>query len=793
MSLKFFSNKFLIFFSFLFSFLALAFFSSYKIPALSNYISLDANKNLVLLLLSTIALILYVVFAVSKKEIYLPDNKLVRLIFLLFPVVVLLSSLFSGNFVNSLFGKYVFLQSGASYIAIFFLTYIISSYFKIAKRMSWLLFVLANFFVSISVILGILLVQFGASNIANKMVFFVDNWDTVSAVCGVVIIFSLVYYETIAYTKLQKIISGILLGLHLLLLVFVIMPDIWYILSLASLFVFIIATRKEKHLEEGEIKKKKGPIFYKKLSFYVLVVSVVFSVIFMFSGSFTSKLANNIANFSNKYFGVNYNFVKPKLNLSMSLAGAEIKSGRLLGAGPAEFYKVWQSKRPQSVMNSNYWSTDFSSSYSAFTTSLVTLGVVGTALVVFILVIILINIWHKIRSKGRENSYLDLDDENKFYFLASVTLFIYSVLLYFLFVNVMISVTLLALSIGFILPYIVKWKETSPSKLIYGVMFLLTLVVLASTVANLNRVRSAYVAGKAMSAYQASGDLNALENSLLKSVRISSDDSNYRLLTQYYVFKTRQILNSNATNTEQLQKDVITAMNNAIMAAQTAISLDGKDYNNYVNLAGAEGFIMTFDKQNRDTEYQSAKAAYEKALSLNPKSPSIYLSLAQLEYAYSQNNESTIANIQQAINIKPNYSSAFYLLSQLAVQNNNRDGAIQYASEAIKSDSQNVDAYLQYGILTLNKKNLSQDELNQAYTAFVSVLNMDPNNITAAYYLAITYTLAKEMDKAKEVVNALKNALPNDSRILDLEKYVLSSGSAPAQPTATTTKKTIKK
>lgn len=786
MLLKFFSNKFLILFSFLSAFIGLSFFSSYKFPFLTNYVSIDANKNLFLLALSVLAILFYIVFIVQKKEVYMPENKMVRIFFIVFPIIILLSSLFSGNFSNSLFGKYVFLQSGASYIAIFLLTYIISSYFKVAKRLAWLLFVFANFFVSIPVILGIILIQFGVNNIANKLVYFVDNWDTVSAVCGIVIIFSLVYYETIAYTKIQKIISGSIVVLHLLLLVFVIMPDIWYILSLSSLFVFLISLRSKNYIKSEEVNPIKKVKFYKKLSFYVFITSVVFSVVFMFSGSFTGKIATNIANFSNKYFGVNYNFVKPKLNLSIDLAASQIRSGRLLGAGPAEFYKVWQEKRPQSVMNSNYWGTDFSSSYSAFTTSLVTLGVVGTIFVVFILVLILINIWKKIRIRLGESSYNDLDDENKFYFLSSVTLFLYSILLYFLFVNVMISVSLLALSIAFILPYIMKWKEINASKAYYVGVFLLALVVLSALVVNINKVRSAKISNEAMANYQQNGDINILENQLIRSAKISNDDSAYRLLTQFYVFKTRQILNSNSTDTNQLQKDVITAMNNSIIAAQTAISLDIRDYNNYINLAGAQAFIMSFDKQNRDTYYQSAKASYEKALSLNPKNPSIYLSLAQLEYSYNQNNEAVTGNIQKAINIKNNYSSAYYLLSQLAVQNDNRDAAIQYAAQAVQSDPQNIDAYLQYGILILNKKNLSKDELNQAYTAFVSVLNIDQSNVSAAYYLTVTYTLAKEFDKAKELVNALKVNLPNDQRILDLEKYVLSS-SAPAT-TATTTK-----
>jgi cytochrome c-type biogenesis protein CcmH/NrfG len=198
---------------------------------------------------------------------------------------------------------------------------------------------------------------------------------------------------------------------------------------------------------------------------------------------------------------------------------------------------------------------------------------------------------------------------------------------------------------------------------------------------------------------------------------------------------------------------------------------------------------MTIDKENRDTDYNNAKEAFGKAYSLYPKNPSIYLSLANLEYSYSKNIDSTAATIKKSLEIKPNYSSAFYLFSQLAVQANDRDAAINYAAQAVQADPQSVDAYLQYGVLILNKKELNQEELNQAYTAFMSVLNIDRNNLTAAYYLSVTYILAKDYTNADNIISALEKILPNDQRIIDLRKFYNNSKGGTATPVADITTK----
>jgi cytochrome c-type biogenesis protein CcmH/NrfG len=515
------------------------------------------------------------------------------------------------------------------------------------------------------------------------------------------------------------------------------------------------------------------------------------TVFLSISSNFTNKIVTKLGSFSSTYTGVSYNFIKPKINISLGLGFSELRHGKIFGSGPISFYQVWQKEKPQSVINSNFWGTDFTSSYSTFTTLFVTLGIFAALLSLLILGVILFSIWKKLKKSTGTSSYLELDEENKFYLLASSASFIFSAALFLFFSNVSITLVLLAISTGLILSNSIKWKEEKVTKTHFAIFALLFIFVLIGLIMIMNRVRATSISSNSIKNYQVDQNINKLENGLLRAARISNDDSDYRLLSQFYIFKTQQLLNSQATNTELLQKEVVDSINNGIATAKAAINLGKEDYNNYTTLGSVYSFLMTVDKENREVDYNNAKEAYNKAYSLYPKNPSIFLSLANLEYAYSKNLDFTAENLKKSLEIKPNYSSAFYLFSQLAVEANDKDSAINYAAQAIQADSQNVDAYLQYGILILNKKELNQEELNQAYTAFMSVLNLDRNNLTAAYYLSVTYILAQDYNNADQIIAALEKVLPDDQRIVDLRKFLQTSKASTPQniATATTTKK----
>lgn len=771
--------------SFILGLISFSYFSFFKIPFILKYLSADAEKSFIFLILILLASISFFVYLVLKKQVSLPENKYVRWLFLAIPSTIVLSSLLSSSLSISFFGKYISIQNAIAFISILFVVYIIAAYLKKFRRFGWIVFMISNFLLTVPVILAIILSKFNLFTLSNKLVSFVDNWDTVAIISSILLVVTLVYFETIAFSKKQKIISGVIIFIHLILIICIIIPDIWYGLALSSLGILLVSFFTDRS------KNQKFP-YFKKLSLYIFIVSIFFALVFTIPNSRTQKLSNKIISFTNKYSGINYNFVKPKFDISLNLGLTELKKGRIFGSGPASFDSVWQREKPTSVVTSSYWNTTFTSSYSALTTLFVTLGVIGVLLILAIVAAVFVGIVKNFK-KDTENSYLGRDDEDRFYFISSFALFIFATTSLFVFTNATISIILFALSVAFVTSNITTWKERDSSKFIHGIFLATSIILLLGSLVAINRVRSTAISVRSLTNYQSDNDIVKLESGLNKAARLSSDDNDYRTLTQFYIYKAEQTLNSTpATSTaNELQTNILDSVNKAISSANTAIKIDNQNYNNYLTLGSVYNFLMSIGGQNRDSYYQKAKDNYNQALNLYPKNPSIPLTLANLEYSYNQNATSTLENIKKALNIKPNFSTAYYVLSQLAAQYNDRNSAIQYAGQAIQSDPQNVNAYLQYGILTLNKKDLTQNDLNQAYTAFVSVLSIDQNNVTAAYYLTITYILAKDFDRAQSLITALQKVLPEDQKIKDLQTFYNSQKGTSAASAAT--KKAVKK
>ena len=766
---KYFSSKIFLGIAFFGSLLSLTLFSFLKIPFLFPSLQGDMQKNFILILLGLVSSLSFFIYLVSKKEISSPKTGIAILLYLLVPVALILSTVFSPDFTSSFFGKYISASNLVFLSSLILSVYIISAYLKNGfKSWTWLTIVISSLILTLPLVLAIVLSRFNLNNIATYLVYLISNWDVVAVVSALIIVISLVYFETIAFSPKQRFISLILIIIHLILVLFIIIPDIWYAIALSSLGILVISI-----IHKNKIPNHKK--IYNRLSFYVLILALFFSIVFSLSDNWTKagNFTKNITNFSTKYSGINYSFVKPEFGLSFNLGVSRLKKGEIFGTGLNEFNNVWQKEKTQSIIESMYWNTEFISSYSALTTLFVTIGIFGILAILTVISTLVYAVVKDIRRKDG-NSNLDLDDENKFYFLSSIALFIFSVALLILFVNTQLTILIFALSSALLSAHIIKWEETKISESGYLLFFIALIIILSGSIININRERSSSITSVALNNFQKDNNIDKLEAQLLKAARIANDDTNYRLLTQFYLFKTQQLVSATSTEKEDLQKQVLTSLNSAIASSKTAISIDENDYNNYIYLGSVYGFSMNLDKQNKEGYYKNAKEAYTKALSLYPKNPSITLTLAELQYSYDQNSSSTISTIKKSLEIKPNFSAAYYTLSQLAAQNNDRASALSYAAQAIQADPNNKEAYMQYGILTLNKKDLSRDELNEAYTAFVSVLNMDQTNLSAAYYLATTYTLGKDFVNAKAVVDALSKALPDDQKIKELEAYIIS-------------------
>ncbi len=745
--------------------LSLLIFAFLKIPFLfENTLTFSESKSFLFTCVSILSVLSYFIYILIKREIFISKSYYVNSIYILAPIILILSTIssyliFKNNLV--ILGKDISINNLLSFLLLFFSLYIISTNFKKYISLTFISILTISFITTIPTIIAIILSKFDISSISSYLLILIDNWDVVAIASGIISIFSLVFYEIYANSRMQKLLSLILLIIHLLLISMIVMPDIWYAVAFSSLFILFIALRYK-----GESLLK----FYKKLSFIIFIISVLFSIIFSLKYTNIQKVSTYISEFYTNKVGINYNFVKPELSVSMNMGISELKKGRIFGVGVTEFSNIWNIEKPNLVLESSFWNTKFNSSYSAFTTIFVTLGIIAIIFIIYILILNIINIYKNIK-----NNISDLNKKEKFYFINSIALYIYANLIFFSFVNISISIPIFILFTAIIMGYIYDFKYK-----IYNSYFILTIFAIFLIIINylfifnINKIRSVIIINNSLKSFQIENNINTLESNLLKSIKISKTDTNYRLLTQFYMFKLQNLINSKSENLEnaELKENVITTINNAIEASKAAIKIDKNNTDNYLSLASIYSSLILIDAENKESYYQNAKSIYMEAENIDKKDPNIPMLVAELDYLYDKNSQGILDNINKSLSIKKNYSPAYYALSQIYSQKNDKESAIKYIILAIQSDNKNVNAYIEYSRLILESSDISKEELNEVYTALVTVLNLEANNNTAKYYLAMTYILADEFDNAKIVIDSLKNDLPNEQKILDLENLL---------------------
>jgi len=729
--------------------IAVFFYPTFQIPFSNNLNNIMAEKIFIFSVLALISSLFYFLSISFLGYVYTPNNKITKILFILIPVVIILSIIFNKEGISIFLKDSFNLDAAANLIALSFFVYVISLSSYLIPKITWLLFALANFLITIPAIIAIILNRLNLTESAGYFIKFINSWDAVAAASALIVILTLIYTETIAFNKTQKIIGNIIIILHLILTLCIFMPETWYALALASLSILFI--------NRENLKKD----FCKRSSFYVFCISLILSLVLTFSVPISQKIETYMVNFSK----IDSNFVKPLLSTSLFIDWQSLKSGNFLGEGPGKFYKLWRTYKPQDVINSTFWDTEFINSYSAMTTYFGNLGIVGVLAILFIIISILKAVKEKFKSKTW--NLKELEDDEKFYILAGITSFIFSIAMLFFFRNTVIATLLFVSATGLLLGRTITWqlKKDYSNKIATIVSFILLVILFLAFIINLNRWKAVLIYNSSITQFQINRDFVKLENSLIRATEISGDDVLYRQLSAFYVQRAKDILNNaTSTATTQAQENFVSVANKAIQAARSAISVNKFNYQNYLSLGIAHELQTIIDKE---TSYIYAREAYMNAQNLYPKNPYIPLILARLEWTTKQNATSTMSRINESLKIKQNYSLAYYLLSQLAIQNNDTVAAKQYTLQTIAADPTDINAYLQYGLLSLNEKNYSEAE--QAFTA---VLKLDNGNVNAMYNLTLIYILNKNYDMAQQLINTLVIKLPDSKEVINLQNYL---------------------
>jgi tetratricopeptide (TPR) repeat protein len=191
---------------------------------------------------------------------------------------------------------------------------------------------------------------------------------------------------------------------------------------------------------------------------------------------------------------------------------------------------------------------------------------------------------------------------------------------------------------------------------------------------------AAYALNKSTVAFQNEG-IPASEIEAERAFNLYQSDVYMRRIGELQFGRINTLLNlPSPTDAERAEFE--NAIVRGIGAAEQARNLDAQDPENWALLGNIYSVLIG---ANIEGVYESAKSALTRSRELNPKNPLIVLNLAVLE-GRSGNYDAARTYTNEAIALKPNFTDAFYYLSQIDILTGNVN-AFHHHSRATESST----------------------------------------------------------------------------------------------------------
>lgn len=736
------------------------------IPVNINFIQF--GTSLIFAFGTIISFSLFSISIMKKGQVEILKNKITPIIFLLIPLIYLIS-FFSNIPTKYAFFGYIFDATTVGFVILSFMfMFLVSVLFKNKDKVfyGYIAVILSSLILAFVTLLRIV---FGADFLSFGMFSSITqstlgSFNNFGIFFGVSSILSMISLEMIDFSKVMRVLVNICFGLSILFMFMVDFELIWYCTSLISIIFFVYNTFVNKDVTQKP-----------KWKSYALILFVI-SLFFLFV-----KYPHNLFV---KKFEINSLEVRPSMSITYDIFKSTMKDNIFLGSGPNTFISQWIINKPINVNETVFWNTDFQYGFGLIPTYILTTGILGLiSWLLFFVVYVFIGIKNLFnRSGDKIDDYLSVSSFFISLFLWIIALFYIPTLPLFI---LTLFITGLFLSKNYV------YKEES--KLIIfkdspKIGFLVSLIVTASIVFMLFLAFNIYKSSSAMWNLQKglkvvqNGDIESAEKYIDKSILKFPYDIYYRSKADISVIKIEKLLSSNIDkeNLQSAQNTFINELQKAIESSVKAKDINPKSYLNWVYMGNS--YSLAVPKSYRiNGAYESALSAYNQAMILNPKNPAIPLLMARLEVD-NENNKKAKEYINDSISKKANYLDAYYLLAQIQLSENNTKEAIKSVETAVIIDPTNPALLFQLGLLYYNSGNYKD-----ASGALSKSLELSPEYANARYFLGLSFA---RLGDYKSAVVQLEEVLKTNPDSKDVVSVInlLNSGKSPFEDIKSDTK-----
>lgn len=707
---------------------------------------LNFPKQIIALILIFLSLIGWLAKGAFQGSLILRKNKVFYLSLSLVFLSLLLSSFFSLSWRISFFGSPLGATDSFLTFLLFlvFLFLIINSFRKESEFLSFLFFFLLG-----GALAGIL----NLFQIYQIFIFPFDFAKTVSFntigtthslalfAAAVLPISLILFFNSKGFLK---IILGLISFVFVINVILINFRTAWAVLIVAILLLFVFGIANQKN------KIKPGWVA-------LLMIGLTVSLFFYFSPLPLSG----------------FPVLPPEVSLT-SVSGMNILKesfnegikNTAIGTGPGTFIFNYSKYRSPLLNQTLFWGTRFSEGSSSFSDWILTKGILGGITLLFLYFLIVYFIFKNLKKTENNNFY-----EIKLGLSAGVFGLIWISFFYVL--NFTLYFTFWFLLAGLILFFNPKFKEinlSSHSKMIFINLALVLIFIFSLSLIFFQGQR--YLAEakylKAVS-YSQFGNIDNAINYTQQAINFNPFfDVYWRDLSQLFLIQA----NLASQNLEISSQEEANLINSAIIdgaeAINQAISISPINVANwnvrgffYQNLIGIQGAD------------ELALASYRRAIELEPASPfafgekaRIYILMAQeniqkQEIELQQKNlDSAIENLTTAIQLKPDYTPAHYLLAVAYDQKGELKEAIAKLEETKTIISQDAGIAFQLGLLYWRKQ-----DFDKAEQEFERAISLNPDYSNARYMLGLAYDQKQEPEKAKKEFEIIAQTNPENQEV----------------------------
>ncbi len=430
----------------------------------------------------------------------------------------------------------------------------------------------------------------------------------------------------------------------------------------------------------------------------------------------------------------------------------------ILGTGPATFILDYSQYRSPLLNQTIFWGTRFLRGHSAVFDWLLTKGFLGFFGLMFLYVLIVYHFFKNLKKGNLFEIKLGVG-------LSIISLIFVSLFYPFNFV--------LWFSFFFILGIFVSLFSEKETKIFLNTSsktmllnFILAFSLLLSVLLIFFNVRWYLAEVNYLKSFNIAEIDKSIEY-LTRAVRLNPLIDNYwRSLSQLYLAQAGSISQDQKIPLEEKRTKVNLAIARGAEAINRAISIEPRNVANwnvrgffYQNLIGIEG------AENLALE------SYRRAIQLEPSSPfsfteigRVYILLAQNsredEKKRTENLNFAVESLNKALQLKPDYPVANYLLAVALDQQGKLEEAIEKLEKAKISAPQDFGLRFQLGMLYWRKENLDKAQIQ-----FEEALKINPDYSNAMYMLGLVFDKKGEKEKAKEQFQKVLKLNPENQEV----------------------------